>query len=524
MKLSSCPNFISAPFISPELAGDVLAAADRELAVELAAPVVVARDEPAGAMGGVAHAVARRQPPDAAVRCRRTRRRCARRSRRRLRRLGPARRRPAGQQVVVERRAGDLVGPVRPGVEPLQRDLDVGQVPLDAVDVERRRAAGVVRPRRRSSGRSYPPVGRRASAHDTWPAWTYGASVAQVRLDGITKTFGTGADAVRAVDDVTLDIEDHEFMVLLGPSGCGKSTLLRMVAGLEDPTIGDIYIGDRRVNDVAPKARDVAMVFQSYALYPHKTVQANIEFPLKVRGVGRSERAAQAEVGRGVARPRPTPRPQARPAQRRPAPARRPGPGDRAPPGRVLHGRAAVQPRRQAARRDPRRARRAARPARQHVPVRHPRPGRGDDDGLADRGDERRSAAAGRHAGRGLRPPGHVVRRPVHRHAADEPAAGRRARRPRRRRRHPPGARPRSRPTAPTWRRCAWSSRSATRPWSPASSSGRWPAAPGWSSAWAPTRRCRRSARTSSSTCPRSIVTGSARRTGERLERRSAAT
>jgi ABC-type sugar transport system ATPase subunit len=124
----------------------------------------------------------------------------------------------------------------------------------------------------------------------------YRSAVAQVRLDGITKTFGTGAAAVHAVDGVTLDILDHEFMVLLGPSGCGKSTLLRMVAGLEDPTAGDIIIGDRRVNDIVPKARDVAMVFQSYALYPHKSVQANIEFPLKVRGVSRSERAAQAKV------------------------------------------------------------------------------------------------------------------------------------------------------------------------------------------------------------------------------------
>jgi ABC-type sugar transport system ATPase subunit len=120
--------------------------------------------------------------------------------------------------------------------------------------------------------------------------------VAQVRLVGVTKTFGDGSNAVRAVDDVSLDVADHEFMVLLGPSGCGKSTLLRMVAGLEEPTSGDIFIGERRVNDVLPKERDVAMVFQSYALYPHKTVQANIEFPLKVRGVSRTERAAQAKV------------------------------------------------------------------------------------------------------------------------------------------------------------------------------------------------------------------------------------
>ncbi len=125
---------------------------------------------------------------------------------------------------------------------------------------------------------------------------TYCSNVAQVRLEHITKTFGTGPEAVNAVDDVTIDIEDHDFMILLGPSGCGKSTLLRMVAGLETPTIGDVYIGDVRVNDIEPKMRDVAMVFQSYALYPHKTVQANIEFPLKVRGVSKPDRASQAKT------------------------------------------------------------------------------------------------------------------------------------------------------------------------------------------------------------------------------------
>ena len=123
---------------------------------------------------------------------------------------------------------------------------------------------------------------------------TYGVVVAQVRLEHITKTFGEGKEAVTAVDDVTIDIEDHDFMILLGPSGCGKSTLLRMVAGLETPTSGDIFIGTTKVNDVAPKLRDVAMVFQSYALYPQKTVRANIEFPLKVRGESKPERAAKA--------------------------------------------------------------------------------------------------------------------------------------------------------------------------------------------------------------------------------------
>jgi ABC-type sugar transport system ATPase subunit len=119
----------------------------------------------------------------------------------------------------------------------------------------------------------------------------YCAVVASVVLKSISKVF----DGVTAVDDVSLDVDDHDFMILLGPSGCGKSTLLRIIAGLEMPTAGDVFIGDVRVNDVEPKERDVAMVFQSYALYPHKTVQANIEFPLKVRKVSKTDRAAQAK-------------------------------------------------------------------------------------------------------------------------------------------------------------------------------------------------------------------------------------
>jgi len=121
---------------------------------------------------------------------------------------------------------------------------------------------------------------------------TYPADVAQVQLDKITKQF----DGVTAVEDIDLEIADREFMILLGPSGCGKSTLLRIIAGLEDPTEGTVTIGGRVVNDILPKDRDVAMVFQSYALYPHKTVQANIEFPLKVRGIDKVERAQAAQV------------------------------------------------------------------------------------------------------------------------------------------------------------------------------------------------------------------------------------
>ena len=119
----------------------------------------------------------------------------------------------------------------------------------------------------------------------------YDALVASIRLVGVSKHFGD----VKAVDNVSLDIADRDFMILLGPSGCGKSTLLRTIAGLEDPTAGEVWIGDNMVNDVEPKNRDVSMVFQSYALYPHKSVQANIEFPLKVRGVNKTERAEAAK-------------------------------------------------------------------------------------------------------------------------------------------------------------------------------------------------------------------------------------
>jgi multiple sugar transport system ATP-binding protein len=110
--------------------------------------------------------------------------------------------------------------------------------------------------------------------------------VASVRFDHVTKRFG----AIVAVDDLDLEVEDREFLVLLGPSGCGKSTALRMIAGLEEPTAGAILIGERRVDGIDPKDRDLAMVFQSYALYPHKSVRQNIEFPLRSRKVPAAER------------------------------------------------------------------------------------------------------------------------------------------------------------------------------------------------------------------------------------------
>ena len=107
-----------------------------------------------------------------------------------------------------------------------------------------------------------------------------------IQLEGVTKVYGNG---VRAVDRVDLDIGDAEFMVLVGPSGCGKSTLLRMIAGLEDVSEGRVVIADRDVTDLAPRARDIAMVFQDYALYPHMTVSANLAFGLKLRHVSRRE-------------------------------------------------------------------------------------------------------------------------------------------------------------------------------------------------------------------------------------------
>ena len=110
--------------------------------------------------------------------------------------------------------------------------------------------------------------------------------MSQVLLKNVSKVF---AGDVTAVDDVSLDVDDKEFMVIVGPSGCGKTTMLRMIAGLEDVTKGSIYIGDSLVNDVAPKERDIAMVFQNYALYPHMTVYQNMEFGLKLRKYPKDE-------------------------------------------------------------------------------------------------------------------------------------------------------------------------------------------------------------------------------------------
>src|SRR6476659_6748792 len=110
--------------------------------------------------------------------------------------------------------------------------------------------------------------------------------MAAIEMKNIVKQYG---DGFPAVNDVSIDVADGEFMILVGPSGCGKSTLLRMIVGLEDITAGDMMIDDRRVNDLAPRDRNLAMVFQNYALYPHLTVYENIAFPLRLAGASNDE-------------------------------------------------------------------------------------------------------------------------------------------------------------------------------------------------------------------------------------------
>lgn len=108
-----------------------------------------------------------------------------------------------------------------------------------------------------------------------------------IKFQNVSKTFG----ATRVVDDLSLELDDGEFIVLLGPSGCGKTTTLRMLAGLETVTSGEIYIDGERINDVPTQHRDLAMVFQSYALYPHMTIAENIGYPLRVRKLQKAERS-----------------------------------------------------------------------------------------------------------------------------------------------------------------------------------------------------------------------------------------
>src|SRR6266705_2971663 len=149
--------------------------------------------------------------------------------------------------------------------------------------------------------------------------------MAKVQLRDVRKSYITD----EVIHGVSIDIADGEFIVIVGPSGCGKSTLLRMVAGLEAITAGEIVIGDRVVNTLEPKDRDIAMVFQNYALYPHMSVYDNMAYGLKIRGHTRARAPARA---------------QAQAALGRTAAAGRNGPRDRARAGGVSVRRAAVEP------------------------------------------------------------------------------------------------------------------------------------------------------------------------------------
>ena len=247
--------------------------------------------------------------------------------------------------------------------------------------------------------------------------------MADIVLDG--RHASAIADGFEAVKDMNLEIADGEFVILVGPSGCGKSTALRMIAGLEDITDGELRIGGQVVNEKAPKDRDIAMVFQNYALYPHMTVRENMGFALKLAKVPKEEIDREGRGGRAASST------STEHLDRKPANL---SGGQRQ---RVAMGRAIV--------RDPKaflmdeplsnldaklrvqmRTEVARHPAapRHHDGLRHPRPDRGDDARRPRRGDARRRAAAGRLADGALRQPGEPVRRRVHRLAGDELHAG----------------------------------------------------------------------------------------------------
>ena len=199
--------------------------------------------------------------------------------------------------------------------------------------------------------------------------------MASVSFNDVSKKFGEFV----AVDDLNLEISDKEFLVLLGPSGCGKTTTMRMVAGLEEATSGDIYIGADRVNDVLPKYRDVAMVFQSYALLsaPHGRGQYRLPAEDPQSAAGRTPTANSR--GRAARRTRRDAVASAEGAVRRPAPACCARPRHRPHAAGVSHGRAAVQSRRQASRPDAGRAEASPARAAGDDDLCHPRPDRGDD-------------------------------------------------------------------------------------------------------------------------------------------------
>jgi ABC-type transporter Mla maintaining outer membrane lipid asymmetry ATPase subunit MlaF len=160
-----------------------------------------------------------------------------------------------------------------------------------------------------------------------------------VQFKGIMKRFGK----VVAVEKMDFDIEEGSLVTLLGPSGCGKTTLLRMVAGLEDPTEGDIFIKGVRINDTPIHKRNLGMIFQNYALFPHKTIFDNVAFGLKYRDVPKEDVKEKGHPGPGDGAPARGGEPHAQPAFRRSAAAHRHGPGHRDRTGRSSDGRTAFR-------------------------------------------------------------------------------------------------------------------------------------------------------------------------------------
>ena len=171
--------------------------------------------------------------------------------------------------------------------------------------------------------------------------------MAEITLESLTKVY---SDGTNAVTDLDLEVGAGEFVVFVGPSGCGKTTALRMIAGLEAITSGDVRIDGQVVNDLPPKDRDIAMVFQNYALYPHMNAARNMGFALKMRGVPKAEIDRRVREAARILGLRGRAREEAADALGRPATARRDGARDRPQPAGVSHGRAALEPRREAPR------------------------------------------------------------------------------------------------------------------------------------------------------------------------------
>ncbi len=165
--------------------------------------------------------------------------------------------------------------------------------------------------------------------------------MASISLEDVTKVYSNGFEAVHHLD---LHISDGQFMVVVGPSGCGKTTVLRMIAGHEFVTSGTIRIGEEIVNELSPKDRDIAMVFQNYALYPQMTVAQNIGFPLRMKKVPKREIDARVGEAAGVLGITEWLEPQARSTLRRPTTACRDGSGHRAGTKGLFDGRAALEP------------------------------------------------------------------------------------------------------------------------------------------------------------------------------------